>query len=209
MTSHIATQEESLVPAAKVHGERILNVATERSESVFEQTRTNRARVSYPQATGFGSSVAELVSVPKAKRPLQEQASEPGRLEKILQLLPSGVVILDSRGRICDCNQAAEELLDGKLKGSSWRDVIAANFHPRLDDGHEISLKNGKRISLATRSLGDEPGQLIVLNDLTETRELQPTSATVDNGQDDIVAGTPNTYTLVSRSALRRQPQVE
>ena len=95
------------------------------------------------------------------------------RLERILQLLPSGVILLDSRGIVVDCNPAAIELLGVDIKGVSWRQVITEQFHPQLDDGHEISLKNGSRVSLLTRSLGNEPGQIIVLNDLTETRRLQ------------------------------------
>jgi two-component system sensor histidine kinase FlrB len=54
-----------------------------------------------------------------------------------------------------------------------WRQVIARNFAPREDDGHEISLKDGRRLSIATRSLHAEPGQLVLLTDLTETRRLQ------------------------------------
>src|SRR3990167_8136157 len=46
-------------------------------------------------------------------------------------------------------------------------------FAPREDDGHEISLKDGRRLAMATRSLNGEPGQLILLTDLTETRRLQ------------------------------------
>ena len=51
--------------------------------------------------------------------------------------------------------------------------MIARNFAPREDDGHEISLKDGRRLSIATRSLHAEPGQLVLLTDLTETRRLQ------------------------------------
>jgi two-component system sensor histidine kinase FlrB len=54
-----------------------------------------------------------------------------------------------------------------------WRHVIARCFAPREDDGHEVSLKDGRRLSIATRSLDAEPGQLVLLNDLTETRHLQ------------------------------------
>ena len=57
--------------------------------------------------------------------------------------------------------------------GVNWRDVIVRSFAPRKDDGHEISLRNGRRLSIATRSLSGEPGQLVLLTDLTETRRLQ------------------------------------
>jgi two-component system sensor histidine kinase FlrB len=64
-------------------------------------------------------------------------------------------------------------LLGLPLVGELWRHVIARCFAPREDDGHEISLKDGRRLSIATRSLDAEPGQLVLLNDLTETRHLQ------------------------------------
>ncbi len=116
--------------------------------------------------------IAQLVNIRSNANKLGN-IEAPLQLDKILKLLPTGVVLLDSRGTVADCNDAAQQLLDGPLRGSAWRDVIARNFQPRGDDGHEISLRNGKRISLLTRSLEDEPGQLIVLNDLTETRMLQ------------------------------------
>ena len=92
------------------------------------------------------------------------------RLEHLLQLLPGGVVVLDNRGRVSECNPAATDLLGEELAGKYWRDVIRTSFAPRKDDGHEISLKNGRRISLVTRSLDEACGQIILLTDQTETR---------------------------------------
>ena len=104
---------------------------------------------------------------------LQEKERVSQRLESLLNLLPAGVVVLDSQGRIQQCNPAAEELLESGLTGRLWRDVIKTHVAPRADDGHEVSLISGRRISLATRSFGSEGGQLLLLTDLTETRELQ------------------------------------
>ncbi len=106
-------------------------------------------------------------------RELTEKERIASRLENLLQLLPGGVVVLNSHGQISDCNAAALELLGSPLSGQYWRDVISQRFAPRQDDGHEISLRSGRRISLATRSLDDEPGQIILLTDQTETRKLQ------------------------------------
>jgi two-component system, sensor histidine kinase FlrB len=72
-----------------------------------------------------------------------------------------------------EANPAACDLLGLPLEGELWRHVITRCFAPREDDGHEISLKDGRRLSIATRSLDAEPGQLVLLNDLTETRHLQ------------------------------------
>jgi two-component system sensor histidine kinase FlrB len=116
------------------------------------------------------------LSLVKAERAeeLHEKQRVTHRLESLLHLLPGGVIVLDQHGAVRDCNPAAIDLLGEPLLGSLWIDVIQRSFSPRSDDGHEISLKDGRRISIATRSLDDvEPGQLILLTDQTETRNLQ------------------------------------
>lgn len=95
------------------------------------------------------------------------------RLQSLLDLLPGGVIVIDAHGLVREANPVAHELLGAPLEGSLWREVIARSFAPRSDDGHEISLRDGRRVSIATRSLNGEPGQLVLLTDLTETRRLQ------------------------------------
>jgi two-component system, sensor histidine kinase FlrB len=95
------------------------------------------------------------------------------RLQKLLQLLPGGVLVLNAQGRIADCNTAAVDILGAPLEGELWLEIIRERFAPRGDDGHEISLVNGRRVSLLSRSLDEEPGQIILITDQTETRRLQ------------------------------------
>lgn len=107
-------------------------------------------------------------------------------LQQLLQVLPVGVVVLNAQGQVLSANPAVQvileaeltgpELIGPELVGRSWRDIIVEFFDPQPDDGHEISLRNGKRIRLATQSLSDQ-GQLIVIDDLTQTRQLQKTVA--------------------------------
>ncbi len=104
---------------------------------------------------------------------LAEKERLANRLQNLLDLLPGGVIVIDGHGIVREANPAAIDLLGLPLEGELWRHVIARCFAPREDDGHEISLKNGRRLSIATRSLDAEPGQLVLLNDLTETRHLQ------------------------------------
>lgn len=96
-----------------------------------------------------------------------------GRLEDLLDLLPAGVVVIDSRGRVAECNCAAEQLLGLPLRNENWVAVIQRSFAPRSDDGHEVSLKSGRRVSLSTSTLANETGQLLMLTDQTDTRLLQ------------------------------------
>ena len=104
---------------------------------------------------------------------LEEKERLAQRLRNVLDLLPGGVIVIDGQGLVRDANPVALELLGEPLVGVNWRDVIVRSFAPRKDDGHEISLRNGRRLSIATRSLSGEPGQLVLLTDLTETRRLQ------------------------------------
>ncbi|PUA45997.1 PAS domain-containing sensor histidine kinase [Pseudomonas protegens] len=104
---------------------------------------------------------------------LAEKERLANRLQNLLDLLPGGVIVIDGQGIVSEANPAACDLLGLPLEGELWRNIIARSFAPREDDGHEISLRDGRRLSIATRSLDAEPGQLVLLNDLTETRHLQ------------------------------------
>lgn len=103
---------------------------------------------------------------------LAEKERLADRLEKLLNVLPGGVVVLDSRGLISDMNPAAAALLGGEYQGTPWRDLVREQFAPQQDDGHEVSTRDGRKFSIATRSLNAE-GQIILLTDQTETRRLQ------------------------------------
>ncbi len=112
----------------------------------------------------------------KARDEHLEQFDETQRLanrfEHLLNALPGGVVVLDGKGVVCEINPAAIELLGEPLKGIAWRNVIQRAFAPQFDDGHEVSLCDGRRVSIATSSLGSEPGQILLIKDISETREL-------------------------------------
>ncbi|WP_108649728.1 sensor histidine kinase [Dongshaea marina] len=95
------------------------------------------------------------------------------RLTQILEAMPSGLVILDGAGIVCQANLAARNMLDEPLVGERWMGIIKRCFRIRNDDGHEVSLYDGRRVQLSMMPLADEPGQLILITDLTHTRALQ------------------------------------
>jgi len=95
------------------------------------------------------------------------------RLNHILQVMPAGIVIIDGKGMVKQANQLASALLGEPLEGQLWRAIIQRSFKPQADDGHEVSLIDGRKVKLSITPLVNEPGQLIVLTDLTETRQLQ------------------------------------
>jgi two-component system sensor histidine kinase FlrB len=104
---------------------------------------------------------------------LAEKTRIAKRLERLLQSLPGAVVVLDGDGAVQECNPGAKQLLGEPLQRAMWRTVVERAFAPRRDDGHEISLKSGRRVNISTCSLDDEPGQILLIKDITETRQLQ------------------------------------
>jgi two-component system, sensor histidine kinase FlrB len=99
-------------------------------------------------------------------------------MDPVLQALPAAVILLDQRGVVYQANPAAIAMLDEPLVGQTWFTVISRCFRPRSDDGLEVSLKDGRRVklqisALLTQTAYTQPGQLILLTDLTETRQLQ------------------------------------
>jgi two-component system sensor histidine kinase FlrB len=103
----------------------------------------------------------------------EEKERLANRLQSLLHALPGGVVVLDGAGSVQQCNPAAVTLLGEPLLGQAWRNIILRAFAPRSDDGHEISLRDGRLVSIATTPLGVEPGQILLLTEVTETRRLQ------------------------------------
>lgn len=99
---------------------------------------------------------------------LEEQVE---RYQQVLNVMPAGVILLDTQGTVCEANPEAQRLLEIPLVGEKWFEVIQQAFAPREDDGHEISLRNGRKVRLAISA--SATGQLILITDLTETRLLQ------------------------------------
>jgi len=101
---------------------------------------------------------------------LRQQASQ---MSSMIDIMPTGMILLDGDGIVIKINKVAKRLLDEPILGQPWFDVIRRSFKPREDDWHEVSLKDGRRVKLEITPLTDQPGQLIVMTDLTETRLLQ------------------------------------
>jgi len=94
------------------------------------------------------------------------------RLNAILNALPAGIVVLDPQGKIKVCNPAAVSFLEGPLSGEYWLDVVNRVFDLSSPAQDEIQLKDGRYVSLSTCPLGNDPGQVILITDITENKKL-------------------------------------
>ncbi|CAM2747756.1 sensor histidine kinase [Vibrio mytili] len=93
------------------------------------------------------------------------------RYKQVLDVMPAGVILLDTHGIVREANPEAHRILEVQLVDEKWFNIIQTVFDPREDDGHEISLRNGRKVRLAISA--SATGQLILITDLTETRLLQ------------------------------------
>lgn len=154
--------------------EQVSRASLEQAYARFSQMST-QLNDSYSMLEARVTELKGQLALVSAQR-MQELAEKERlalRLQSLLDLLPGGVIVIDGQGVVREANPVARNLLGQPLVGMLWRQVIARSFAPREDDGHEVSLRDGRRLSIATRSLHGEPGQLVLLNDLTETRRLQ------------------------------------
>ena len=122
--------------------------------------------------------VAGLTSALEAEqderiKELTEKERVASRLASLLHALPGGVVVIDGEGKVQEHNPAAELLLGQPLLGLPWSEIIKRSFAPRNDDGHDISLVDGRKVNISTCPLGSEPGQILLITDVTEIRHLQ------------------------------------
>ncbi|HEB77251.1 MAG TPA: PAS domain-containing protein [Methylothermaceae bacterium] len=106
---------------------------------------------------------------------LTEKEKLANRLQRLLELLPGGVIVVDGQGRVIECNPAAVQMLGEPLLGESWSEILARSFvtTPDNPNPHERRLRNGKIVSISARPLGDEPGQILLLTDVSDMHALQ------------------------------------
>jgi len=120
------------------------------------------------------AGLTEELAATKSERikELQEKEHLAKRLESILHALPAGVIVLDGEGCIQNYNAIALELLGEPLAQQAWN-IITERAFDLENSQQELLLKNGRWVTLSTCPLGEQPGQIILLNDVTERKLLQ------------------------------------
>ena len=165
---------------AEIHDEIIQDPAVQ--QKALNQHQQNFVRSAFNVNSAASFSTSENFATEENSPKLAQEAF-PGELALLRQqssqanllidAMPTGLVMLDGNGIVIKINPVARLLLDEPILGQPWVSVIQRSFKPRKDDWHEVSLNDGRRVKLEIRTLGEQPGQLIVITDLTETRLLQ------------------------------------
>jgi two-component system sensor histidine kinase FlrB len=130
---------------------------------------------SYRDLENKVSALNEELAAARSERlkQLAEKERLADRLERLLELLPGGVLVLDAEGRVSQTNPMAEALLEQGLSGKYWSDIMAEHFDHRLTEYGEVMLKNGKHVTLSMRPLDAEPGQIVLLMDVSDQHDLK------------------------------------
>jgi two-component system sensor histidine kinase FlrB len=95
------------------------------------------------------------------------------RLQQILAALPAGVIVLNAKNQVIDCNQVAIEFLGEPLLGQEWDSVLTRSLLPVAGCPHERMLVDGRRLNIISNKLSLDAGQIILLSDISELRSLQ------------------------------------
>lgn len=165
------------------HGTRALKDAF----NLFNRTSDQLAN-SYRVLEERVVQLTDELAIARSRRFVRDTDNELSisRFESLLDALPAAVIVLDADGYVRQCNRAAIELIGEPLLSELWRDVVSrifqsallSNLQSNFQDnpyGDDVALKGGRIVNISTRPLDDIPGQIILLNDVTETRAMQET----------------------------------
>jgi two-component system sensor histidine kinase FlrB len=119
--------------------------------------------------------LSEELAAARSERLVQlaEKERLANRLSQLLEALPGAVIVTDAEGVVHEANPAALEFMGKPLLGERWVDVAKTRFVGGVAEGGEVRLTDGRRLSFTARALGSEPGQILLLQDVTEARTLQ------------------------------------
>ncbi len=102
------------------------------------------------------------------------------RLEKLLNILPAGVIVLNLDSIIVDMNPVAEDILGKDAKFRSWKDVVSSAFLTNTDAGtyftHDqkaYQISKAPLLFATTKDNSSAYGEILIIQDITDARNLQ------------------------------------
>ena len=94
------------------------------------------------------------------------------RLALLLETLPGAILVIDGQGVVREQNSQALSLLNEPLNGCRWADVVKRETSDRGTEDGNIQLRDGRWLCLSRRPLRYEPGEILLLADVTESRRM-------------------------------------
>ncbi|SIN96454.1 PAS/PAC sensor signal transduction histidine kinase [Sulfurivirga caldicuralii] len=138
----------------------------EEAFALFNQTSLQLTQAYEGLQKQLASVQVELAEANQARRELSE------RLERLLDLLPAGVLLLNARDEIVEMNPAAEAILGKDAQGRLW-EVVVRNVFLHVTDVGELITHDGRVYQLSSRTLDQPAGRLLLIQDVTAAHHLQ------------------------------------
>ncbi len=187
MNNAIGTSVDFPQSCERLHGCRVVEPAVAGVMSLSEQRRqlveafqafnvlSQELSTSY---TALQAQVARLndeldVARAATTRELNEKTRLANRMARLLEALPGGVIVLDADDVIVQSNPTAASYLATTLLGQHWHQVKREQFLPGQSAPGEMQLRNGRILNVSISALTPEPGQIILMQDLTALKQLQ------------------------------------
>lgn len=95
------------------------------------------------------------------------------RLARLHELLPAAVIATNGEDQITDCNPVAFEMLGSPLLGQKWETIKTQALQFSSDANQQLSLQDGRIVQMLMQALEDEPGNLLLLVDISREMALQ------------------------------------
>jgi len=111
-----------------------------------------------------------LATSQERRRETKEKARLANQLSILLDLAPAGIIVIDGKGRIDRFNPAAEKLFPNLAWGRRWSEVKQESVLIAFDS--EWTLESDQVVNVSSSALASN-GELLILQDVTETRSLQ------------------------------------
>jgi len=115
----------------------------------------------------------ELASSQRTAVAAQNERERLGnRLARTLEALPGALIMLDGDGIIRETNSRAAVLLNRPLIGLAWADIVRRECVPKAASSGELRMADGRWLNLSRQRLGSEPGEILLLTDVSESRRM-------------------------------------
>jgi len=94
------------------------------------------------------------------------------RLERLLTLLPAGVIVLNDEDCVVEMNPSAQAILGEDALSQAWAGLVDKVFASR-NDAQELVAYDGRIFQLSQVTLDVTLGKILLIQDVTDARQLQ------------------------------------
>lgn len=151
-------------------------VNAQQLHSAFElfNQHSNQLEQSYRDLQGRVEILTAQLQAAQSARHTELVAKErlSQRLSLLLETLPGAIVVIDGGGVILEQNSEALALLNEPLSGCAWASIVRREVKEGGSEDGNIQLRDGRWLSLSRRPLKDEPGEILLLADVSKSRQM-------------------------------------